>query len=45
VIDEINEGSPYFKTTMLAGLWKFFVRFVCPVIILLVVMNVVGVFG
>ena len=45
VIDEINEGAPYFKTTMLANTWKFFIRFVCPVIITLVVLNVVGVFG
>lgn len=45
VIDEIQEGSPYFKTTILASAWKFFVRFVCPIIILLVVLNVVGVFG
>lgn len=45
VIDEINEGSPYFKTTALAATWKFFIRFVCPVIILLVVMSVVGVLG
>lgn len=45
VIDEIQEGSPYFKTTILASAWKFFVRFVCPVIILLVVLNVIGVIG
>lgn len=45
VIDEIQEGSPYFKTTILAGAWKFFVRFVCPIIILLVVLNVVGILG
>jgi len=45
VIDEIQEGSPYFKTTMLASLWKIFVRYVCPVIILLVVLNVLGVIG
>ena len=45
VIDEINEGSPYFKTTALAGIWKFFVRFVCPIIILLVVLSVLGVVG
>lgn len=45
VIDEINEGAPYFKTTMLANAWKFFIRFVCPIIITLVVLNVVGVFG
>ncbi|MDZ4716374.1 MAG: sodium-dependent transporter [Cytophagales bacterium] len=45
VIDEINIGSPYFKTTMLAGTWKFFIRFVCPVIIALVVLNVLGVIG
>jgi NSS family neurotransmitter:Na+ symporter len=45
VIDEINEGSPYFKTTLLAGAWKFFIRYVCPIIILLVVLNVLGVIG
>ncbi|MBL7850831.1 MAG: sodium-dependent transporter [Cyclobacteriaceae bacterium] len=45
VIDEIHEGSPYFKTTILASGWKFFIRYVCPVIILLVVLNVLGVIG
>ena len=45
VIDEINEGSPYFKTTALAEIWKFFVRFICPIIILLVVLSVLGVLG
>lgn len=45
VIDEIHEGSPYFKTTFLATGWKFFIRYVCPVIILLVVLNVFGIFG
>lgn len=45
VIDEINEGSPYFKTTILASGWKFFIRYVCPVIILLVVLNVLGIVG
>ena len=45
IIDEINEGSPYFKTTALAGIWKFFVRFVCPVIIILVVLSVTGILG
>jgi NSS family neurotransmitter:Na+ symporter len=45
VIDEINEGSPYFKTTVLAAGWKFFIRFVCPLIILMVVLNVLGVMG
>lgn len=45
VIDEINEGSPFFKTTFLAGTWKFFVRFVCPVIIIIVVLNVLGLIG
>jgi neurotransmitter:Na+ symporter, NSS family len=45
VINEINEGSPYFKATILATAWKFFIRFVCPIIILLVVLNVVGVIG
>lgn len=45
IIDEINEGSPYFKTTALASIWKFFIRFVCPVVIILVVLSVLGVVG
>ena len=45
IIDEINEGSPYFKTTALAGIWKLFVRFICPVIIILVVLSVTGILG
>ncbi|HRI80448.1 MAG TPA: sodium-dependent transporter [Cyclobacteriaceae bacterium] len=45
IIDEINEGSPYFKTTALAGIWKFFLQFICPVIIIIVVLSVTGVMG
>lgn len=45
IIDEINEGSPYFKSTALAGIWKLFVRYVCPVIIILVVLSVTGILG
>lgn len=44
IIDEINEGSPYFKTTAMAAVWKFFVRFVCPVIIIFVALSVTGIF-
>jgi NSS family neurotransmitter:Na+ symporter len=48
--DEIELGMPAFKTTKIMGIplykiWMFMVRFVCPVIIGLVIMNMVGVFG
>lgn len=45
IVDEISEGAPYFKTTSLATVWKFFIRFVCPVVIIMVVLNVLGVIG
>jgi neurotransmitter:Na+ symporter, NSS family len=50
VVDELDSGSPYFKKASILGvspakLWVFFIRFICPIIIGLVVLNVVGVFG
>ncbi len=50
IVDEIDSGSPFFKGNALAGisparLWIFFIRFICPIIIGLVVLNVLGVFG
>ncbi len=50
IIAEINEGSPYFTTTKIAGvtpaqIWSFFIRFVCPLVILIVILNQFNVFG
>lgn len=42
--DEIELGSPVFKG-VLRKLWIFFIRIVCPVVILLVLLNMVGLLG
>jgi len=48
--DEIALGMPNFKTGKVVGipiykLWIFMIRFVCPVIIGIVILNMFGVFG
>jgi neurotransmitter:Na+ symporter, NSS family len=48
--DEIAQGMPGFKSGKILGIapykiWMFMVRFVCPVIIGLVILNMIGVFG
>jgi NSS family neurotransmitter:Na+ symporter len=48
--DEIEQGMPYFKTGRILGIapykiWLFMVRFICPIIIGLVILNMIGVFG
>ena len=50
LVGEIQQGSPGFTTPILFGLspasiWRFALRFLCPVIILLVILNMFGVFG
>jgi neurotransmitter:Na+ symporter, NSS family len=50
LVDEITLGMPSFKTGKIAGLplykiWLFMVRFVCPIIIGVVILNMFGVFG
>lgn len=50
VANEIADGSPGFVTKRLFGLslqdlWIFFIRFICPLTILFVLLNMVGVFG
>lgn len=50
VINEIEHGSPGFKASLLLGIapyqiWKIMIRFVCPLIIGLVILNMFGVFG
>jgi NSS family neurotransmitter:Na+ symporter len=50
LVDEIENGLPGFKTKKFIGvtgsqLWKFMVRIVCPLIIVIVILNMFGVFG
>jgi SNF family Na+-dependent transporter len=49
VSDEIAVGSTGFTKKLTLGLstaqiWKFLVRFVCPAVIVLVLLNTLGVF-
>ena len=50
IVEEIAIGSPGFKTSKILGIpvykvWTFGVKYVCPIVIGLVALNVVGVFG
>jgi len=50
VVGEIRQGAPIFGKTLLGGitfggLWVFFIRFVCPIVIGLVLLNMTGIFG
>ncbi len=42
--DELAIGAPGFKGPFRAG-WMFFIRWVCPVVIILLILNMVGIFG
>ena len=50
IVDEITLGAPGFKSSKILGIapdriWVFAIRFICPIIIGLVVLNVLGFFG
>lgn len=50
LVDEIEKGMPSFKTGKILGIapykiWVFMIRFVCPIIIGIVILNMFGVFG
>jgi neurotransmitter:Na+ symporter, NSS family len=50
LVDEIEKGMPSFKTGKILGIapykiWLFMIRFVCPIIIGIVILNMFGVFG
>jgi neurotransmitter:Na+ symporter, NSS family len=50
LVDEIEKGMPSFKTGRVLGvapykIWLFMIRFVCPIIIGMVILNMFGVFG
>ncbi len=44
IITELSEGTPSFNTTRYAGVtaaqvWSFFLRFICPLVIIIVILN------
>ena len=48
-VEEISEGCPWFKEPLLVGcspaqVWAFFVKYICPVVISLVLVNALGLF-
>ncbi len=50
LVNEIEKGMPSFKSGSVLGIppykiWLFMVRFICPIIIGLVILNMFGVFG
>ncbi|MEQ8363270.1 MAG: sodium-dependent transporter [Cyclobacteriaceae bacterium] len=46
IVGELDQGSPTFKAGNFASrAFVFFIRFVCPTVILLVLLNMMGVFG
>ncbi|MCU0419621.1 MAG: sodium-dependent transporter [Cyclobacteriaceae bacterium] len=50
LVDEIAQGSPRFTQPIIGGLtrarlWTFTLRFVCPVVIGLIILNLFGAFG
>jgi NSS family neurotransmitter:Na+ symporter len=46
IVGELDNGSPSFKAGNFASkAFVFFIRFVCPAVILLVLLNMMGVFG
>ncbi|MCB0489134.1 MAG: sodium-dependent transporter [Cyclobacteriaceae bacterium] len=46
IISELDQGSPAFKAGNFASnAFVFFIRYVCPTVILLVLLNMMGVFG
>ena len=46
IVSEIDTGSPRWKEgTFASNAFVFFIRFVCPIVILAVLLNMMGVFG
>ena len=48
VVAEIEQGCPWFTKPFIggispAGVWAFFIKFVCPIVISLVLLNTLGV--
>lgn len=46
IVNELDQGSPAFKAGSFASnAFVFFIRYVCPTVILLVLLNMMGLFG
>jgi len=50
VVEEIKQGAPIFGKFVLGSftfgsLWAFFIKYVCPIVIGLVLLNMTGIFG
>lgn len=46
IVSEVGEGSPSWSPgTMASKAFVFFIRYVCPIVILIVLLNMMGVFG
>ena len=46
IVNELDQGSPTFKAGNFASnAFVFFIRYVCPIVILLVLLNMMGLFG
>ncbi len=46
IVSELDNGSPRWRAgTFASNAFVFFIRYVCPLVILLVLLNMVGVFG
>ena len=42
--DELAQGAPGFKGPYRAA-WMFFIKWVCPIVIILLILNTIGLFG
>ena len=42
--DELAQGAPGFTGTFRSG-WIFFIKWICPIVIILLILNMVGLFG
>lgn len=42
--DELASGAPGFKGPFRAG-WMFFIKYICPIVIILLILNMLGVMG
>jgi NSS family neurotransmitter:Na+ symporter len=42
--DELASGSPSFKGPFRSG-WIFFIKYVCPIVIIVLILNMIGIFG
>jgi len=42
--DELALGAPVFKGPLRSA-WIFFIKYICPIVIILLILNVVGIFG